>query len=88
MLKQACQDVGRAEQPQAPRQAYAPTSSKADRSSLSPSRGLTSWFQSPVCTMVPCSLRRIMPQQSGMECVTRTGSHLGCLPVRAGGSSR
>ena len=52
------------------------TASKVLRSNLSPSMGSSSIFQSPVCTMFPCSLRRIMPQQSGMECVTLMGWHL------------
>ena len=49
--------------------------SKPTRSNDSPSRGCSSIFQSPVCTMAPCSDRRTKPEQSGMECVTRRGSH-------------
>lgn len=56
----------------------APAAAKASRSNAWPSSGSSSIFQSPVCTMLPNSLRRIMPQQSGMECVTRNGSILQC----------
>ena len=51
-----------------------PICSKASRSNLSPSVGSSSIFQSPVCTMLPYADRRMRPQQSGMECVTRIGS--------------
>lgn len=53
-----------------------PICSKTERSKVWPSMGLSSIFQSPVCTMLPSSLRRMRPQQSGMECVTLMGSHL------------
>jgi hypothetical protein len=33
-------------------------------------------FQSPVCTMLPYSLRRMWLQPSGIECVIRIGSIL------------
>ena len=52
-----------------------PTASKALRSNSSPSMGVSSIFQSPVCTMVPSSQRKNRPQQSGMLCVTRTAWH-------------
>lgn len=51
-----------------------PTRSKAARSNCSLSIGCSSIFQSPVCTIVPSSHRKNRPQQSGMECVTRTAS--------------
>ena len=61
--------------------ADAPMPSKADRSNWSPSMGVSSIFQSPVCTMLPCSLLRMRPQQSGIECVTRIGWHLHISPL-------
>ena len=51
-----------------------PTRSNCARSKLRPSTGFSSIFQSPVCTTVPAAHRKINPQQSGMECVTRTAS--------------
>ena len=51
-----------------------PTRSHDVRSNMRPSTGFSSIFQSPVCTIVPCSERKINPQQSGMECVTRIAS--------------
>mmetsp|Transcript_46017 Transcript_46017/g.73667 ORF Transcript_46017/g.73667 Transcript_46017/m.73667 type:complete len:207 (-) Transcript_46017:711-1331(-) len=51
-----------------------PTRSHAARSKCRPSTGCSSIFQSPVCTIVPAEHRKIRPQQSGMECVTRTAS--------------
>ena len=54
----------------------APSSSNICRSKISPSMGFSSIFQSPVCTIVPSAQRSTKPQQSGMECVTRIGSHL------------
>ncbi len=53
-----------------------PICSKTVLSNFCPSTGSSSIFQSPVCTMLPCSLRRMRPQQSGMECVTLNGEHL------------
>jgi len=35
--------------------------------------GIHKGTHTPECTMVPSSERMINPQQSGMECVTRTG---------------
>lgn len=53
-----------------------PICSKTVLSNICPSTGSSSIFQSPVCTMLPCSLRRMRPQQSGMEWVTLRGEHL------------
>lgn len=53
-----------------------PTLSNRSLLNFSPATGFSSIFQSPVCTMVPWSLLNIRPQQSGMECVTLTGSQL------------
>ena len=53
-----------------------PICSKTVLSNFCPSTGSSSIFQSPVCTMLPCSLRRMRPQQSGMEFVTLNGEHL------------
>ena len=59
-----------------PQEKVSPTFSKSVRSSTWPSTGCSSIFQSPVWTMVPWSLRRMRPQQSGIECVTLMGSQL------------
>ena len=51
-----------------------PIFSSVALSNSSPSTGFSSILQSPVWTIVPLSLLRMHPMQSGMLCVTRKDS--------------
>ncbi len=68
-----------------------PSSASRPTSVLSPSTGVWSSFQSPVCTTRPAAVSRTIATQSGIECATRTKSSVNeptriCFPVSASSS--
>ena len=62
------------ESPISARQPSSPSARSLASSVFSPSTGVGSIFQSPVCSTVPCGVRMMSAFDSGIECATEQSS--------------